>query len=74
MRVRVLGELEVEVDGTVVDLGGPKPRTLVGLLVAAGGRPVPVEHLIDQIWGDSPPARVEASLQSYVARLRRVLA
>ncbi len=73
MRVRVLGELEVEVDGEVVDLGGLKPRVLVGLLAAAGGRPVPVAHLVDQIWGESPPARVEASLQSYVARLRRVL-
>ncbi len=73
MQVRVLGELEVEDSDRVLDLGGPKPRALVGLLVVAGGRPVPVEHLVDQIWGDSPPARVEASLQSYVARLRRVL-
>jgi DNA-binding SARP family transcriptional activator len=73
MRIRVLGELEVERDGQVLDLGGRKPRALVGLLVAPAGRAVPVEHLIDQIWSDSPPARVEASLQSYVARLRRVL-
>lgn len=73
MRIRVLGELEVEVDAGPAELGGLKPRTLVGLLVAAGGRPVPVEQLIDQVWGEEPPARVEASLQSYVARLRRVL-
>ncbi len=73
MLVRVLGGVEVEVGGVPADLGGPKPRVLVGLLVAAGGRPVPVEQLIDQIWGEEPPARVEASLQSYVARLRRVL-
>lgn len=71
--VRVLGDVEVEVDGVVADLGGPKPRVLVGLLVAAAGRPVPVEQLIDQVWGEDPPARVEASLQSYVARLRRAL-
>lgn len=73
MRIRVLGDLDVVVDGASVDLGGPKPRALVGLLVAAEGRPVPVERLIDQIWGEQPPNRVEASLQSYVARLRRVL-
>jgi DNA-binding SARP family transcriptional activator len=73
MRVRVLGELEILLDGERVDLGGPKPRDLLGLLVAAEGRPVPVSSLIDQIWGDSPPGRVEASLQSYVARLRRTL-
>lgn len=73
MQVRVLGDVEVEVAGRLADLGGPKPRALVALLVAAGGRPVHVELLIDQIWGEEPPARVEASLQSYVARLRRSL-
>lgn len=74
VQVDVLGELEVRVgdpDPAPVDLGGPKPRALVGLLVAGEGRPVPVEHLIDQMWGEDPPARVEVSLQSYVARLRK---
>jgi hypothetical protein len=36
--VRVLGNLEVEFDdGSVADLGGTKPKTLMGVLVAAGG-------------------------------------
>ncbi|HEX6888260.1 MAG TPA: BTAD domain-containing putative transcriptional regulator [Candidatus Nanopelagicales bacterium] len=73
MQVRVLGDLEVAVGGQPLELGGPKPRTLLALLVAGEGRPVSVEHLIDQIWGEDPPVRVEASLQSYVARLRRVM-
>lgn len=73
MRVQVLGDLEVVVGDRVADLGGPKPRTLLALLVAAEGRAVAVEYLINQIWGDNPPARVEVSLQSYVARLRRTL-
>lgn len=73
MQVRVLGDVEVELAGRLADLGGPKPRALLALLVAAAGRPVHVELLIDQIWGEEPPARVEASLQSYVARLRRSL-
>ncbi|GAA4397085.1 hypothetical protein GCM10023168_01720 [Fodinibacter luteus] len=73
MQVRVLGDLEVLVDDVPLELGGPKPRALLALLVVGEGRPVSIEHLIDQIWGDEPPERVEASLQSYVARLRRVL-
>jgi DNA-binding SARP family transcriptional activator len=73
VQVRVLGELEIVLGGDPVDLGGPKPRALLALLVAAEGRPVQVEHLIGQIWGEQPPARVDASLQSYVARLRRAL-
>ncbi|GAA1479279.1 hypothetical protein GCM10009623_37250 [Nocardioides aestuarii] len=73
MLIHVLGDLEVVVDGQQVDLGGAKPRTLVGLLVAADGRAVAIEQLIEEMWDGNPPARVEASLQSYVARLRRAL-
>lgn len=69
----MLGGLAVLVDGVPADLGGPKPQALLALLVAAEGRPVPVPHLVDQIWGEDPPARAEASLQSYVARLRKEL-
>ena len=46
MLIRVLGDLEAIVDDEQVDLGGAKPRTLVGLLVAAEGRAVAIEQLI----------------------------
>ena len=69
----MFGGLEVLLGGAPADLGGPKPQALLGLLVAAEGRPVSVPHLVDQIWGEDPPARAEASLQSYVARLRKEL-
>lgn len=69
----MLGGLAVRVDGVPADLGGPKPQALLALLVAAEGRPVSVPHLVDQVWGEDPPARAEASLQSYVARLRKEL-
>jgi DNA-binding SARP family transcriptional activator len=74
VEVRVLGNLELELDGgRVADLGGTKPRTLLGVLIAASGHPVLVPRLIDQVWDDDPPDRVEASLQTYVARLRKTL-
>ncbi|RHW24931.1 hypothetical protein D0Z08_22290 [Nocardioides immobilis] len=73
MLVRVLGNVEVIVDGSVVDLGGLKQRALFAALVAADGRAVSVERLIDLLWGDEPPAKVMTSLQAYVANLRRLL-
>jgi DNA-binding SARP family transcriptional activator len=53
----VLGDLEVVRDGVALPLGGPKPRTIVGILVAARGRPVGTERLIDQLWGDDSPPK-----------------
>ena len=37
------------------------------------GRPVPPGRLIELLWADDPPAAVAASLQTYVAGLRRAL-
>nr|WP_246324921.1 AfsR/SARP family transcriptional regulator [Petropleomorpha daqingensis] len=73
MRVGVLGDLEVERDGVPVPLGGRKPRQLLALLVAARGRTVATERLIDQLWGDEPPPKVLTALHVYVAKLRREL-
>ncbi len=73
MQFRVLGGLEVSDDGVVLDLGGPKQRLLLAVLLMADGRAVSVDRLIDSLWADDPPARAEASLQAYVSNLRRLL-
>ncbi len=72
IRYKVLGPLEVlDGSGSPIDLGGRQPRTLVAVLLAAGGRRVTVDALLDAIWGESPPASATGTLQSYVSRLRR---
>lgn len=73
MRVRVLGGIELVVGGSVVDLGGPKQRALLAILVAADGHAVPVDRLVDLLWGEDPPAKAITSLHAYIARLRRLL-
>ncbi|MGC4758060.1 BTAD domain-containing putative transcriptional regulator [Micromonospora trifolii] len=74
MLLRVLGPLEVEVDtGGPVDLGGPRQRAVLALLLAARGEVVSVGRMIEDLWrGDAPP-RAIASLQAYVSHLRRLL-
>src|SRR5690349_20240735 len=37
------------------------------------GQPVGQDALVDLLWGDAPPTAVTATLQGYVARLRRAL-
>lgn len=70
----LLGTLEV-VDGSggSVDLGGLQPRTVLAVLLVAGGRVVTADTVLDELWGDDPPATATGTLQSYVSRLRRVL-
>ena len=74
VRFGVLGPLEVTDDGgDPVDIGGRQARLVLAALVAAGGRPVSADALIETVWGDRPPATAAGTLQSYVSRLRRAL-
>src|SRR5215210_4784521 len=74
MRFSVLGPLAVTDDGgEPVDVGGRQPRMVLAALVAAAGRPVSADALIDIIWGDAPPRSATGTLQTYVSRLRHGL-
>ncbi|WP_448613535.1 BTAD domain-containing putative transcriptional regulator [Modestobacter sp. URMC 112] len=73
LRVDLLGELTASRDGQALDLGGPRQRAVLALLVLARGEAVPVERLIDSVWGDRPPADAAGALQAYVSHLRRRL-
>ncbi len=73
VELRVLGPLEAVVDGRLVDLGPPKQRALLALLVSRAGYPVAVDVLVEQLWSGTAPPVAMTSLRSYVANLRRVL-
>src|ERR687897_2833699 len=74
MEFRVLGPLEVFADGQRLRLGGRKQRAVLAVLLLHANQVVPRERLIDDVWGEEPPAEVGASLRVYVARLRKLLA
>ncbi len=73
MQFRVIGSLEAYRDGLTVNLGGPKPRALVALLLLERGHAVSIDHLIDTLWGDKPPSTAVKSVQKYVSQLRKEL-
>src|SRR3954447_13459286 len=60
--------------GVELALGGTKQRAVFALMALNAGRVVPLDRLVDELWSDEPPSRATLSLQSYVARLRGVLA
>ena len=73
MEFRLLGPFEV-VDGAgSVPLGGAKQRALLAILAIHANEVVPVDRLIDDLWGERPPPRAPGTLQTYVSRLRRAV-
>ncbi|MFD1930186.1 BTAD domain-containing putative transcriptional regulator [Nonomuraea mangrovi] len=74
MRFAILGPVEVHTDdGTPVRVRERKVRTLLAVLLVHEGRVVPADRLIDDLWGEGPPADAHAALQTKVWHLRRAL-
>jgi DNA-binding SARP family transcriptional activator len=69
----LLGPLEVRSDGRTIAVRRGKQRALLAVLALNAGRVVPTERLIDELWGEEPPATAATALQVYVSRLRKSL-
>ena len=68
-RLRVLGPLEVLVDGAWVSPTGRR-AALLALLAADAGATVPVDRLADTLWPDEGPLDPANAIQILVSRLR----
>ncbi len=73
MEFRLLGEVAARVSDADVDLGPSMQRCVLAALAVDAGRLVPVERVIERVWGEDPPLRARATLSSYISRLRQVL-
>ncbi|MBA2632666.1 MAG: BMP family ABC transporter substrate-binding protein [Chloroflexi bacterium] len=71
MQFRILGSLSVVGNGSVAALGPPKQRALLAILLTRIGEVVPVERLIELLWGAAAPRTADHSIQIYVSDLRR---
>lgn len=69
-----MGVLRAQVaGGDVVDLGSPKVRVLLAVLLAGAGEVVPREVLCDSVWVGKRPHNPHNALQINAHRLRRLL-
>jgi len=60
---RILGPVEgVELDRTIA-LGGPLQRAVLAIPLLQRGEVVTGDRLIDELWGERPPATVAKTLQ-----------
>src|SRR5207302_1381631 len=70
---RVLGSFEVVDHDGPLALGGPKQRALSAVLLLHRCEPVSTDRLIDELWGEQPPASANKLVQGYVSNLRKAL-
>ncbi|MEO3794963.1 BTAD domain-containing putative transcriptional regulator [Nonomuraea sp. B10E15] len=73
MRFGILGPLTVWREEEPLDLGTPKARVLLAVLLCQAGNPVSEDQLLVALWGDTPPKSATKNVQTYVHRLRRHL-
>jgi DNA-binding SARP family transcriptional activator len=73
VQFRLLGPLEAQDGERRVDLGRPKQRVLLAVLLVHANQVVSLDRLIEELWGEEPPLQAAASLQTYVSNLRRAL-
>jgi predicted ATPase/DNA-binding SARP family transcriptional activator len=70
---RILGPVEADDDGLVLDLGGMRERTLLARLLLSANQVVSADRLAEDLWSGDPPPHSMATLRVYVSRLRRTL-
>ena len=73
LEFRVLGPLEVRDGERRLALGGARQRSVLALLLLRAGETVSSDRLIDELWGEHPPADAQTALQQHVSRLRKAL-
>lgn len=74
VRFRVLGDIEVVVDGRRLDIGHARQQCVLVSLLVDVNRAVAPETLIARVWADEPPLKSRNALAAYVSRLRTLLA
>ncbi|QXJ22455.1 AfsR/SARP family transcriptional regulator [Actinomadura graeca] len=72
--VKLLGPLQVAVNGERVPLTAGRLCALLAVLALSPGRTVTIDRLATAVWADEdPPGNIRRSVQTYVARLRNAL-
>ncbi|HEX6356627.1 AfsR/SARP family transcriptional regulator [Actinophytocola sp.] len=74
VQFRLLGPVEMELDGRQVELGPARQRSVLAVLLVDADRVVPVDVVVDRVWADRLPRNARVTLSGYVSRLRRLLA
>lgn len=73
VQFRVLGPLEAECEGRLLDLGRRKQRELLAVLLFSPNGVVSIDGLVAKLWQEGGPPNVISSVHVLVSRLRKAL-
>lgn len=73
VKIDLLADFQVQIDGAAVALSAKKSRALLAWLACHAGQAQPRERLAGLLWGDRSAANARASLRQAVAGLRKIL-
>lgn len=68
---QILGPIDVRSGSHRVDIGGPRQRAVLAMLLLSADRVVPVDRLVEAVWGGRPPTTSRTQVAICVARLRK---
>jgi DNA-binding SARP family transcriptional activator len=68
---RILGPLELAHHAGGVPLAAARERIVMAMLLLEAGHVLPIDRLIEGVWGDEPPATARGQIQNCVSTLRR---
>lgn len=70
---RILGPLEVRIDGEPIVVNAGRPRALLAVLLLHPGNTMGLTRLVDAVWGPAPPASADQLMRVYVSQLRKAI-
>jgi DNA-binding SARP family transcriptional activator len=73
VKFELLGPVRGWRNGQEIELGSPQQRAVAAMLLTARGRQVPLDNLIDGLWGQDVPKSAVVTTRTYISRMRRCL-
>ena len=73
VKFRLLGRLEVDANGVDLTPVRPQQRALLALLLLRVGEVVPIDDLVEGLWGPRPPETAQKALHGHISALRKRL-
>lgn len=73
VRWRILGPVSAARGPRILDLGAPRQRAVLTMLLSRAGETVPLPRIVEALWGQEPPPYAVNVVHKHVGALRRLV-